>query len=219
MTTDDVLNWLGEHPDVLIEHPELLERLQLPHDAGATSLIERQVERLRASNRKLEQQLEALTRVAAENEQLSRRLHGLTLAVLAESRPEDCLAELIARLREDFQADAVSVHLIDPEPSLAAINEVHAHAELPEALKSLAEPDRIQCGRLTREKLGLLFGSEADSIASAAVVPLGSAGLLAIGATQQDRFHPGMGTLFLELLAQTVLARLNPPAAHQRKRA
>ena len=41
-----------------------------------------------------------------------------------------------------------------------------------------------------------------------AVMPLGELGLLALGSADPDHFQPGMGTLFLKMLAATVSAAL-----------
>jgi uncharacterized protein len=53
----------------------------------------------------------------------------------------------------------------------------------------------------------LLFGAEANDIGSVALVPLGdhgSLGLLALGSTDRDRFHPGMSTEFLARMAELI---------------
>ncbi len=64
-----VSNYLRENPDFLEENPDVLEALQVNHSSGtAVSLIERQVEQLRASNEDLNNRLGNLVRVAAENE-------------------------------------------------------------------------------------------------------------------------------------------------------
>ena len=55
------------------------------------------------------------------------------------------------------------------------------------------------------EKLELLFGEQAKQIQSAALAPLddqAELGLLALGSKHEEKFHPGMGTLFLDLLGQ-----------------
>jgi len=44
-------------------------------------------------------------------------------------------------------------------------------------------------------------------------------GLLAIGSDLPERFHPNMGTLFLELLGATIRHRLEQDCADERKRA
>jgi len=64
------------------------------------------------------------------------------------------------------------------------------------------------CGRLNRNKRDYLFGSRAQWVQSTALVPMGTDGMLAIGSSDPARFYPGMGTLFLDLLAQVVTSRL-----------
>jgi uncharacterized protein YigA (DUF484 family) len=51
-------------------------------------------------------------------------------------------------------------------------------------------------------------------------VPMGQDGMLAIGSCDPARFYPGMGTLFLDLLANVVTSRLAlETPAQQRKSA
>ena len=53
-----VQDYLKQNPRFLLDHPEILETLELSHNSGvASSLIERQVETLRASNEDLNLQL------------------------------------------------------------------------------------------------------------------------------------------------------------------
>ena len=63
-------------------------------------------------------------------------------------------------------------------------------------------------GRLSGEKLKRLFGDSAGKIQSVAMMPLGDAGILVIGSADAARFQPGMGTLFLKMIAATVTAAL-----------
>ena len=52
-----------------------------------------------------------------------------------------------------------------------------------------------------------LFGPEAASIGSVALVPLGeggSVGLLALGSAERERFHPGMSTEFLKRMGELI---------------
>ena len=70
-------------------------------------------------------------------------------------------------------------------------------------------------GRLSAERLQRLFGMEAaERVHSAAVIPLGGTGLLALGSASPDHFQPGMGTLFLKMIGAAVGAALaRPPRA------
>ncbi|MGB0212115.1 DUF484 family protein, partial [Algiphilus sp.] len=61
--------WLIAHPEFFDRHPDVLEEADLQHESGhATSLIERQVEWLRAKNARLEARLSQLTDTAQDNE-------------------------------------------------------------------------------------------------------------------------------------------------------
>ena len=63
-----VASYLRKHPDFLDQYPDILENLEINHQAGAAvSLIERQVDQLRASNAELEKKLGNLVQVAREN--------------------------------------------------------------------------------------------------------------------------------------------------------
>lgn len=220
MSASDIARWLEQHPDFFRQHPALLDRLNVPHTTSASSLIERQVERLREENRRLNQRLEQLAGIAGENERLMQRLHQLTLDLMAAGDEGDFIEHLCRKLGEDFEAGSVILHLVEPPPGLEDAETVRALPEdHPEWLERLFDTGRAECGRLTRAKLEFLFGDGADKIESAALVPIAGHGLLAIGSGNTDRFYPDMGTLFLELLGATIRYRLARLDHKQRKRA
>ena len=64
------------------------------------------------------------------------------------------------------------------------------------------------CGRLNRDKRDYLFATRAQWVQSMVLVPMGKDGMMAIGSSDPARFYPGMGTLFLDLLADVVTSRL-----------
>jgi len=87
-----------------------------------------------------------------------------------------------------------------------------------ETLFSNAKP---RCGQARDSQREFLFGSDANDIGSVALVPLGekgSLGLLALGSTDRDRFHPGMSTEFLARMADLIADALVPaPGVPQAK--
>ena len=109
----DILEWLTSNPDFFERHPEILESLVLPHETGASSLIEVQVARLRRDNRQLRAQLETLAGIAGENERLMQRLHQLTLEVMTTRSSGEFIERLMARLASDFDARSVRLHLLE----------------------------------------------------------------------------------------------------------
>ena len=212
---DVVAEYLRTHPDFLTRHPDLLEQLELRHGSGtAVSLIERQVEQLRTANDELRDRLNRLVSVAAENEQLMSRLHRLTLELMPIEAPGAFFDHLGTSLNEDFGIDVLSLCLFDPAAAADAGDDVFAAAREDAALdpfRSLLDGGQALCGRLSESKLGFLFGARAGQVRSTALVPLGEqgrVGLMALGSADPDRFFPGMGTLFLGLLADVITARL-----------
>ena len=220
-----VADYLREHPDFLISRPEILEIMEVGHESGsAASLIERQVQQLRASNEDLSRQLSRLVQVASENERLMSRLHRLTLDLMSIADRREFFTLLGDRLLHDFKADIVQVCLFDPEVANDAGDNVTGIAEEDPAIEQfrpLLDRDATVCGRLSESKLEFLFGKRGPWVQSTALVPLGESGadgMMAIGSSDPARFYPGMGTLFLDLLADVISTSLSacPPEAKRR---
>ena len=51
-------------------------------------------------------------------------------------------------------------------------------------------------------------GERADEVQSSALLPLPGVGLVAIGSRDPNRFYPGMGTLFLRMMGEALVAAL-----------
>jgi uncharacterized protein YigA (DUF484 family) len=208
-----VASYLRKNPDFLDDYPDVLETLELNHQSGsAVSLIERQVEQLRASNGDMNKQLKRLVQVASENETLMSRLHQLTLELMSINSRQDFFTHLGNSLLNDFGADILQICLFDQETvSEAGEDVIVIQADDPdlEPFKVLLEKDQTVCGRLSESKLEFLFGSKARWVQSTALIPLGengAVGMMAIGSSDPSRFYPGMGTLFLDLLANVISA-------------
>lgn len=220
-----VAAYLRNHPKFLEEFPDILEILQLNHRAGvATSLIERQVEQLRNKNQDLSRQLNRLINVAAENEKLMTRLHLLTLKLLTSDTHQDFFTQLGNSLLNDFKADILQICLFDQHLADQAGDDVlhllHDDADV-EQFATHLERNHTICGRLSEKKLEFLFGTKARWVQSTALVPLGENGehgMMAIGSSDPARFYPGMGTLFLDLLADVIASRLTGQEDEQQRR-
>ena len=222
-----VATYLRKNPDFLEEFPDILEVLELNHNSGvAVSLIERQIEQLRQKNEELTRQMNNLVHVASENEQLMTRLHQLTLELMPISSRKDFFTHLGNSLLNDFKADILQIFLFDQEIAAQAGEDVkHVLAEDPamEQFRAQLDKDQAVCGRLGESKLEFLFGSKARWVQSAALFPLGEKGeygMMAIGSSDEARFYPGMGTLFLDLLANVISSSLiNREEEEQRRSA
>jgi len=207
-----VAKYLRKDPELLLRHPEVLEGLSLPHDSGqAVSLIERQVQQLREQNRALTRKLNQLLQIATDNEALMTRLHQLTLELIVMDELGAFFDHLCESLLNEFNADILNLSLFDREvevgPKTPVYNLRRDDPELQQFQEHLDKGHTV-CGRLNRNKLDFLFGNRGQWVQSTALVPLGDDGLLAIGSSDPAYFYPGMGTLFLDLLARVVTHRL-----------
>lgn len=119
ITSRDVADYLQKHPDFLKNNVNIFTQMEIPHDCGgAISLIEHQVIALREKNKSLKGKLMELMQVARENDQLTERMMGLTLALMGADSLEQILTVLDKNLASDFQADAITICLFDNDNPL-----------------------------------------------------------------------------------------------------
>ena len=125
-------------------------------------------------------------------------------------------ASLDFPLGEDFAGDAVRVTLLAPVAGLeeaAWCQAVPASDPRMDGFREALASGEPLCGRLPPERQALLFGDAAGRVASCAVLPVAGVGLVAVGSVDPNRFFPGMGTLFLRMMAEalaTAMGRASP---------
>ena len=201
-----IAHYLLAHPDFFERHLEVLNKLRIPHPCGsAVSLLERQVQHLREQNNKLHRRLQELIKVARENDCLSRRMQNLNLVLIEARDIGDMIRGVQSVLRDEFNADFTSLRLAMANLSVGLDEQHRLSPTQLELFKPLLRSGRPLCGRLTKTQSQALFDDAADSVTSAAVVPLIGddwQGVLAIGSRDQHRFGAGMGTLFLSRLGE-----------------
>ena len=213
---ESIARYLQHNPDFFERHQPLLARLKLPHArTGSTiSLVERQVEVLREKQSGVEQKLAEFVRVARANDALAEKVHKFTRRLVRARSRTDVIAQIEASLREDFDAFHSTLLLVGP-PAEESGNFLRMCAPEDPRLKSfetLFATGKPRCGQVRDSQRELLFGRDANDIGSVALVPLGdhgSLGLLALGSTDRDRFHPGMSTEFLARMAELIADALN----------
>lgn len=208
----EVAAWLRRHPQFLQQYPDLAMSLVVPRQDGpAASLVGYQLEILREKNRDLSRRLHELASNAQVNEQLTLRTHQLNLALMRQANAADTLRAMAAALAEDFAGDQVSIVLFKPVAGLdqAAWLQVIAADDprLAVFADALASGEPV-CGRLLPARNEVLYGEQAGQVQSSVLLPLPGIGLLAVGSTDGNRFYPGMGTVFVHMMAQSLLTAL-----------
>lgn len=211
-----VAEYLLTYPDFFERNGALLTKLRLPHmrDATATvSLVERQVEMLRERNQAHERRLKELIDVARANDLLADRIHRLSQRLIRARTLIETVSAIESSLREDFEArNSVLVLFLESARSLRTESDRFLRtatlADAPlRAFDSLLQSGKPRCGQIRDAQRDYLFGGDVVEIGSVAMTPLGAkgdVGLLAIGASDADRFHPAMSTEFLSRIGELV---------------
>ena len=204
MNDDDVATYLRLNPQFFDLHPELLEKIHVPHPYGgrAIPLAERQTVALREKAKLLEGKLGELIQFGEENDVISEKVHRLAVAI-AGARDFPALAQsLYFHLREDFAVPHVALRVwgksvpVDFEEAAAVGEAERRHAA------TMATP---QCGPAAGSGFTPWFGESAEHVRSLALVPLGQTavfGLLLLGSEDAQRFYPEMGTVYLKRIGE-----------------
>lgn len=210
-----VARYLLQNPDFFSEHMELLESIQLPRENGKTvSLMSHHSSLLRERNIEMRQRLSQLLHAARDNDQLFLHSRRLVLALLDARDLAEAGDALHRSFREDFGVQTTSLTLFTPFPGgkAVALGQVRASARstAETAIGGILRNGRTVCGVLRPSEKNYLFGAEAESVASAAVVPLADQlGVLAVGSDDPQHYRSSLGTLFLSYIGE-VLERMVP---------
>jgi len=216
VSEDSIADYLKGHPDFFERHGSLVIGLKLPHRAGgaAISLVERQVSMLRTRNAQLERQLKDLVAVAKQNDVLVEKIHQLCLKLMRAPTLTQRLEQLETGLREDFAAERAVLVLFPGAPEKAVRDGFVKRAEVDDPdvrpFATFLRAAKPRCGPL-RDRQKTIFDRDADSISSAALVPLGPEsrlGFLIIGSRDPDHFHPGKRMDFLARLGEVLAVAL-----------
>lgn len=216
ITEDDIANYLANTPDFFQRHAELLASVQLnsPHGNRAVSLQERQAEMLREKIKVLELRMMDMIRHGSENMVIAGRLHRWALHLLSVPEGESLPAAIVAEIQNQF---------LVPQAALRLWGLDERHASQPYA-QGVSEDVRSFASSLTQPYCGVNSGFEAagwleDSAhaASLAMIPLREGpiatsapafGMLVLASPDPQRFSSGMGTDFLEHIAELASAAL-----------
>jgi uncharacterized protein YigA (DUF484 family) len=217
ITEDDIANYLANTPDFFARHAQLLAAVQLssPHGTRAVSLQERQAEMLREKIKALEHRLMDMVRHGNENVIIADRLHRWARHLFQVQSGRALPATIAAEIQNQFMVPQVAIKVWDVDSRYGA--EVFA--------EGVSEDAKSFASSLTQPYCGVNSGFEAVNwledtamAMSVALIPLreGSAngtgpafGMLVLASPDPQRFQSGMGTDFLERIAELASAALS----------
>ena len=217
ITEDDIANYLANSPDFFARHAQLLASVQLtsPHGNRAVSLQERQAEMLREKIKALEHRVMDMVRHGNENMIIADRLHRWARALFQVQSARALPATIATEIRSQFMVPQVAIKVWDV--AIRYAEEAFA--------QGVSEDAKSFASSLTQPYCGVNSGFEAvnwvDDTAMAmslALIPLrdGAAngtgpafGMLVLASPDHQRFQSGMGTDFLERIAELASAALS----------
>ena len=208
--TDEIADYLRQHPEFFNQHAELLADLRIPHPHGthAVSITERQVMALRDKVRLLENKLAELIQFGEENDGISEKMHRLALSLIAAPDVATLLGALGTHLQDGFGVPHSAVRLW----GVGDGSDLPAFASTSDGLRAQVDTQRRPvCGALPYAEAAAWFGEIATHLRSFATIPLRDGhthGLLILASEEPRRFYPEMGTLYLERLGQLTGAAL-----------
>ncbi|MEM8844565.1 MAG: DUF484 family protein [Pseudomonadota bacterium] len=214
-----VKQYLLQHPEFFDEHTSLLSELEIKHDAGsAVSLVERQVQLLREKNSSLEKKILHLIQVAQDNEILEEQLHRIARRLIEIDHNKNIVPIINDLLSNEFPSLQIRLGLynVASEYSLPAENKITTEDLDYVFYKQIIADNCRDCIFLRGKGLVDLFSKPVD-VKSGVAIPLcgnKNFGVLLMGSANENRFYEGMGTLFLEYLADLLSRKLKKLLKH-----
>ncbi len=217
ITEDDIANYLANTPDFFERHAELLAAVQLtsPHGNRAVSLQERQAEMLREKIKVLEHRVMDMVRHGNENMIISDRVQRWTRGLFLVQAARELPAQIAGEIASQFMVPQVAIKVWDVDARYGG----ESFAE------GVSDDAKTFASSLTQPYCGVNSGFEAvnwladpATAMSIALVPLrqgainaaGPAfGMLVLSSPDPQRFSSGMGTDFLERIAELASAALS----------
>jgi uncharacterized protein YigA (DUF484 family) len=217
ITEDDIAHFLAANPAFFQRHAELLASVQLasPHGHRAVSLQERQAEMLREKIKVLELRIMEMIRHGNENVLIADRLHRWAQQLLLVRTPQALPGLIAEEIRSQFMVPQVALRAWDVAPSY--LQESFAQGASEDVRSFASSLGAPYCG-VNSGFDAVQWLDDPQAAQSVALIPLreGAAtraapafGLLVLASPDAQRFSSGMGTDFLERIAELASAALS----------
>ena len=220
----EVMAYLKQNPNFLLEHPDLLEVLTPPTRQSGERVLDMQqfmVQHHRSEIARLKSQHRALVTTSRANLASQARVHSAVLALLGASSFEQLIQIVTTDLAVLLDADVVTIAVESAGPQRPRLSHQGVQILEPGTVDRVLGVDRDVMLQGDAEGDPMLFGDGAGLVRSAALLRLSvsaaaPAGLLCIGMRRPGKFHGGQGTELLGFLARalgiTIAAWLDLPA-------
>ena len=188
----DVELFLLENLNFFETRESLVSELKFKHATGsASSLLERQITKLRDEHKSLIKLLNTFIKTASINEDLFNKSKDLTLKILGSKNKKEIIDTVESEFKKKFKVD---------KPKLAFFKD--KKLDDLENLTGLSfHKGAIHCGSFSSEKMNILFkDKKIESMAVTVIVAKNEIGLLMLGSYDRTKYLGDEDTTFVEYI-------------------
>lgn len=197
----DVEIFLLENLDFFKDRESLISELKFNHSSAGTasSLLERQIHRLRDEQKELMDLLSSFMKTASLNEDLFNKSKDLTLNILGSTSNEEITRTVKQAFLEKFNVDVCELSFYENEE----IEDLENKTGL-----SLHK-GAIHCGPYAKEKISTIFkNQEVQSMVLSVFISGKKIGILALGSFDRSKYLGDEDTTFIQYIRDIVEKRL-----------
>ena len=196
----DVELFLLENLNFFETRESLVSELKFKHATGsASSLLERQVTKLRDEHKSLISLLNTFIKTASINEDLFNKSKDLTLKILEAKNKKEITNMVENEFKKEFKVD---------KPKLAFFKNEKLD-ELENTTGLSFHKGAIHCGSFSSEKMHILFkDKKIESMVVTVVVAKNEIGLLMLGSYNRTKYLGNEDTTFIEYIRDVLEKKL-----------
>jgi hypothetical protein len=187
--------FLLENLDFFETRESLLSEMNFKHSqSSASSILERQVLKLREEHKNIIELLKSYIDTASINEDLFNKSKDLTLKILESSSNKKVINKVNESFKKDFNVDKCLLEFFDNKQ----IDEIEKKTELS------MHKGAIHCGSFSNEKMSYLI----ESLVIAVIVLQEEIGLLKLGSYDRTKYLGDEDTTFIEYIRDVLEKKL-----------
>ena len=197
----DVELFLLDNLDFFVTRESLVSEMKFKHSqSSASSILERQIMKLRDEHKNVIELLKSFIDTATINEDLFKKSKDLTLKIL-ESATSDSIKEIVEKsFKKDFGVDECLIEFFDNK----AIDKIEKGTGLS------MHKGAVYCGSFSNEKMGFLFkDNKIESLVIAVIVLKDQVGLLKLGSYDRAKYLGDEDTTFIEYIRDILEKKLS----------
>jgi len=200
LDSKEVELFLLDNLDFFETRESLVSEMSFKHSSSsASSILERQVNKLREDHKSLINMLTSFMETASINEDLFNKSKNLTLQILESSTRKQIINKVENSFSKDFKID---------KPLL----KFHKNKKIDEFEKLTGlslHKGAIYCGSLSSEKMNVLFNDKKIGSMVVAVIVVGDEiGLLMLGSFDRSKYLGDEDTTFIEYIRDVLEKKL-----------